>query len=125
MDDMDSQQKHLDNLRQWRNFKGRDVSMDFLDRWFQTEVGKPYKQMGNIGQAWAQLVPPELLAKSRLERFSRGTLTVTVDSSATLYALDRELRSGLQKEIAQASRPANLSRVKLVVGEINEPAQSR
>ncbi|MFG0248861.1 MAG: DciA family protein [Phycisphaeraceae bacterium JB051] len=122
---MDSQQKHLDNLRQWRNFKGRDVSMGFLDKWFKSEVGKPFKQMGNIGQAWAQLVPTELLAKSRLERFYRGTLTVTVDSSATLYALDRELRSGLQKEIAQASRPANLSLVKLVVGTIGYQPQKR
>ena len=125
MDDMNSQQKHLDNLRQWRNFKGRDVSMGFLDKWFNAEVGKPFKQMGNIGQAWAKLVPTELLAKSRLERFYRGTLTVTVDSSATLYALDRELRSGLQKEIAQASRPANLSRVKLVVGQIHSDTVNR
>ncbi len=122
---MDSQQKHLENLRQWRNFKGRDVSMGFLDKWFKAEVGKPFKQMGNIGQAWAELVPTELLAKSRLERFYRGTLTVTVDSSATLYALDRELRSGLQKQIAQASRPASLNRVKLVVGNVNAPTDNR
>lgn len=119
----DPQQKHLDNLRQWRNFKAKDVSMDFLNPWFKNEVAKPFKQLGGIGQAWFELVPPEYLAKTKLERLSRGTLTVTVDSSATLYALDRELRSGLQHQLTQASRPATLNRIKLVVGPIDNPPE--
>ncbi|HAI11178.1 MAG TPA: hypothetical protein DCM28_05695 [Phycisphaerales bacterium] len=114
----DPQQKHLDNLRQWRNFKAKDVSMDFLNPWFKNQVTKPFKQLKGIGEVWANGVPPEILAKSRLERYSRGTLTVTVDSSATLYELDRLLRSGLQQELTQASRPASLNRIKLVVGQI-------
>lgn len=116
----DSQQKHLDNLRQWRNFKGKDVTMDFLNPWFKHQVAKPFKQLKGIGEVWAELIPPDLLAKTRLERFSRGTLTVTVDSSATLYALDRELRSGLQQQLTEASRPASLNRIKLMVGQVKE-----
>jgi hypothetical protein len=44
---------------------------------------------------------------------------VIVNSSATLYELDRQLRSGLQQQLAQASRPAPLNRIKLVVGQID------
>lgn len=116
---MDSQQKHLDNLRKWRNFKGRDVSMDFLSPWFKQEVAKPFKQMHGIGHVWAELIPPEIGTHCRLERYSRGTLTVHVDSSAMLFELDRLLRSGLQQQLTQASRPAALSRIKLVVGPVD------
>ena len=118
MKEIDSQDKHLDNLRQWRIRKPKDVSTGFLGHYFKREIQKPFKQLQGINQAWAQLVPADLQARTQLDKLNRGTLTVIVNSSATLYELDRQLRSGLQKQFTQACRPANLNRVKLVVGQI-------
>ena len=118
MKEMDSQDKHLDNLRQWRVRKPKDVSTKFLGNYFKREIQKPFKQLQGITQAWVELIPADLQANSQLDKLSRGTLTVIVNSSATLYELDRQLRSGLQKQLSQACRPTNLNRVKLIIGQV-------
>ena len=119
MNDTNSQQKHLDNLRKWRNFKQRDVSTSFLQTFFKSDIQKPFKQLKGISEAWATLVPADILSHTRLEKLNRGVLTVTVDNSAALYELDRQLRSGLQKQLREASKGSNINRIKLVVGKID------
>lgn len=119
MDDTNSQQKHLDNLRKWRNHRPRDVSTDFLNTFFKNDIQKPFKQLKGISEAWAALVPSEIIKHTCLEKLNRGVLTVTVNSSAILYELDMQLRSGLQKQLRQASKGANINRIKLVVGKVD------
>lgn len=82
---------------------------------FKKQVEKPYKQLGNLGQLWSQLLPQELAGHTRLESFSQGVLRVGVDSSAHLYALDRLLRQGLQNELITRHTGKAIRRVQLKV----------
>lgn len=94
-----------------------DLSLAFLRESFKREVERPMKQLGKLSQLWAELVPAELAAHTRLESLSRGVLRVAVDSSPRLYELDRLLRSGLQQQlISRHSGPA-VRRVQLRVSD--------
>ncbi len=115
MSDLQSQQQHLDDLRARRGRHDPDWSMQFLDRYFKTQIQKPFKQLNGLGQIWADQLPPELLEHTRLDRFTRGVLTVAVDSSAHLYELDRILRSGLQNQIISSFTAGSLRKIRLTL----------
>jgi hypothetical protein len=109
---------YLSRLRQWRNRPEPDVSLGFLSKLFKQEIEKPFKQLAEVSQVWAELVPEAMARRSRLESLERGVLRVTVDSSATLYGLDRLLRSGLQRRLITACKGPAVRRVKLQVGHV-------
>lgn len=97
--------------------------MRFVKDLFKRDIQKPFKQLQIITPIWEVHLPDDLLEHTRLESYARGVLHVTVDSSARLYQLDRQLRSGLQKSInreLQGQAPI-IKRVKLVVGIIDPP----
>jgi hypothetical protein len=108
-------QARLNRLRQFRNRPTADLSLRFMADQFKKQVEKPYKQLGNLGQLWSQLLPQELAGHTRLESFSQGVLRVGVDSSAHLYALDRLLRQGLQNELITRHTGKAIRRVQLKV----------
>src|SRR5580765_7094045 len=62
---------------------------------FKKSVEKRQTKLGQIAICWAGLVPETLLAHSSLESYSRGTLTVLVDSAAHLYEIKQLLLAGL------------------------------
>ncbi len=105
----------MQRLRRFRNRKAPDLSLRFLTEQFRRDVDRPYRQLAGIAELWAQHVPAELAAHTRLERFSRGVLHVGVDDSAHLYELDRTLRSGLRERLVTACRHASLRRIQLRV----------
>ncbi len=74
------------------------------------------QRRANVGcaDAWARVVPPELLGKTALGGVSRGVLTVRVPDGATRFQLDRFLRSGGQRAFVSACS-ASLRQVKIVV----------
>lgn len=106
-------QLHLDALRGYRVRPQRDDSLGFIVDQFQREVARPFKQLKAISGIWGELVPPELAQEARLESLQRGTLTVSVPSSAVLYELDRRLRDGLERELIVRHKGAAFRRVKL------------
>jgi hypothetical protein len=108
-------QNRLDKLREWRNPKAKDVTLGFLDGYFKQQIAKPYKQLKDVVAVWEQIIPAELQPFTRLESFSRGVLTVEVDSSARLYELDQQLRGGLERQLIEAFTKGALRRVKLRV----------
>lgn len=71
-------------------------------------------QLGPMVKVWQQSLPAPLLASTALEGFVRGVLTVLTPDSSVLYQLDRLLRSGLEKQLQQATRGA-LKKVRLKV----------
>jgi hypothetical protein len=118
MDRNKARQAHLDRLSAWRNKREPDVSMDFLKTYLKQEVERPYKQLHQVSQVWEVMLPQGLARKTRLESLSRGVLRVAVDSSATLYELDRLLRSGLERQIIQAHKGPAFRKIQLRVGNV-------
>ncbi len=120
MEKGEARQKHLDRLREWRNHAERDVSMDFLKDFLKQEVERPYKQLHEIAEVWEKMVPATVVKNTRLESLARGVLRVAVGSSATLYELDRLLRSGLEREIIRAHKGPAFRKISLRVGRIGQ-----
>lgn len=109
---------HLKNLRHWRNRVERDLSLQFMQAEFKNEIQKPYKQLCQMTEVWTTLVPADLQAKTRLESLSRGVLRVIVDSSSSLYELDRLLRQGLEQQIIVAHKGPAVRKIQLRVGQV-------
>jgi hypothetical protein len=83
---------------------------------FKNSVQKRHTKLGKIGESWAKLVPELLNDHCALEGFSRGTLTVIVDSSAHLYELKQLLLAGLQKQLLVACASTGLKKITLKPG---------
>lgn len=108
-------QRHVESLRDHRNRPDRDLSLGYLAKQFQRDVAKPHKQLADLVGLWAELVPPELAAHTRLLGLARGVLRVAVDSTARNYELDRLLRGGLERELVTRHKGAAMRKIKLIV----------
>jgi len=108
----------MERLRTWRAFRERDVTLAFLTDTFKREVEKPFKQLEGLAELWAELVPDQLAAHTKLESLSRGVLRVVVDSAGRHYELDRLLREGLARELTKRHKGAALRQVKVRVGVV-------
>jgi len=115
MGDPDTANRYLSRLQAWRNRPERAHSLEFLKEQFEREVARPYRQFGPLGELWCRMLPEELAGRTRLESFKRGILQVSVDSSSTLYAIDRLLRGGLERRLIESHRQGSLRGVRLRV----------
>jgi len=84
-----------------------------LVRFFKQSVQKPQKKFGVISECWSTLIPSTFLEHTALESFSKGTLTVLVDSSPHLYELRTLLLSGLQQQMLLACKSTGLRKIML------------
>lgn len=100
----DPLQDKLERARKSRSLPSPDLSLGFLAEQFKREVAKPYQQLGDLAELWRELVPANLVDKSRLVGLSRGVLHVEVDNAAAHFEIDRLLRGGLQKQLIQRHR---------------------
>ena len=87
-----------------------------LVAFFKHTVQKRQAKFGAIGECWAALIPETLQEHTALESFSKGTLSVLVDSSSHLYELKQLLLAGLQKQLLIACRSAGLRKITLKAG---------
>lgn len=108
-----------------RNKETRDVARlgDVLIPWYEKTVSKPAAKLEGISELWEALVPPELLQRTRLVGFHRGTLTVALDSAPVRAQLDVLLRGGLLRKLQTESR-GTLYRVKAMVQPLPSPDRS-
>jgi len=83
---------------------------------FKQSVQKRQTKFGKIAGCWGQLVPQTLNDHCALESFSRGTLTVLVDSASHLYELKQLLLAGLEQQLLLACKAAGLRKVALKSG---------
>ena len=118
MVDADPNIERLERLRRVKARPEPDMSLAFLAQQFEHQVAKPFAQMGPITTLWQELVPPHLLAHTKLMGLSRGVLRVIVDSASVHYELDQRLRKGLEQQLI-ARHTGSLSRIRLQVGEID------
>lgn len=79
-------------------------------------LGKRVRQLGALGAVWDEVVPEDIREHTALESFSRGVLTVIVDSSSHRYQLQMLLTGGLMREIRQRFSGA-LNNIRLVPGQ--------
>jgi hypothetical protein len=87
---------------------------DVLLPWYEQTVAKPAAKLDGIVELWQQFVPANIVKRSRLIAFHRGTLTVAMDSTTVRAELDSKLRGGLLRQIQTASKGA-LFRIKTCV----------
>jgi len=116
----DPRVEQMERLRGWRARRERDLTLGFLKDTFKREVEKPFKQLEGLAELWAELVPDELAAHTKLESLSRGVLRVVVDSAGRHYELDRLLREGLMRELTRRHKGAALRQVKVRVGVVEK-----
>jgi hypothetical protein len=83
---------------------------------FKHSVQKRQTKMAKIAECWGQLVPEMLNDHCALESFTRGTLTVLVDSSSHLYELKQLLLAGLQQQVLLACKSTGLRKIALKPG---------
>jgi hypothetical protein len=89
------------------------------------QLEKRDRKLGKIADCWVQLVPRLLQEHTALEGFSRGTLSVLVDSSAHLYDLKQLLLAGLEKQLILACKSAGLRKVNLKPGRWQDDSELR
>ena len=79
-------------------------------------LGKKVRQLGKLSNIWDEVVPREIASHTALESFSRGVMTVLVDSAAHRFQLQTLLMGGLLKMI-QSRFAGALNKVRLVPGQ--------
>ena len=111
----DAELRRVARVKQSNKAVGSALGPELVD-FFKHSVQKRHTKLGQIGECWARLVPELLNEHCSLEGFSRGTLTVIVDSSSHLYQLKTLLLAGLQQQILAACASAGLKKISLKPG---------
>jgi hypothetical protein len=87
---------------------------DVLLPWYERTVAKPAAKLEGVVELWQEHVPANIVKRSRLVGFHRGTLSVALDSATVRAELETQLRSGLLRVLQNTSKGA-IYRVKTVV----------
>ncbi len=113
---------HWDKEKLVRVWKSRQMTSrtkslkDTVDQFLRRQVIPRRKKLSRIAEAWNNLLPEELLKHSCLDRFSRGTLYVRVDSAVHLSELNILIKEGLLEQIRQMCPSLSISKIKLTYG---------
>jgi hypothetical protein len=91
---------------------------------FYKSTQKLQGKLATIAAAWEKLVPEFLCAHCALESFTRGQLTVIVDSSPHLYELRQLLLSGIEKQLILACKSTALRKIALKPGRWYEDKEA-
>jgi hypothetical protein len=83
---------------------------------FKRSVEKRHTRLGKIAECWGTIVPEMFNDHCSLESYSRGTLTVLVDSASHLYELKQLLLAGLQGQLLLACKSSGLRKIQLKAG---------
>ncbi len=90
---------------------------------FKNSVAKRQANLLKIADRWAAFIPPTLNDHCALDSFSRGVLTVIVDSSSHLYELKQLLLAGLQQQLLLACKTSGLRKIALKPGRWYESSE--
>jgi hypothetical protein len=96
-------QRRLDKLREQR-VAPRPDAVGASMRALGDRYAKKARQLKGSGGVWADHCPPQFKHSSAVLALTNGVLRIAVDSSATLYALDRWARGGGERAIITASQ---------------------
>jgi hypothetical protein len=106
--------------RLWRNKRSTTELPPMLGpgmlAFFKQSVARRQTKLTHIAEAWQKLVPDLLSNHCALEAFSRGSLSVIVDSAPHLYELKQLLLAGLEQQLLLACGSAGLRKIVLKPG---------
>ncbi len=111
---MEAVLRRMDHFKRVPEMSAPSLGPELLD--FFQRVQKLQKKFGRLADIWEVLVPDLLREHTALESFSRGTLTVLVDSSPHLYELKQLLLAGLEKQFLSACKAQGLRKITLRSG---------
>jgi hypothetical protein len=83
---------------------------------FDRSIVRRQTKLSKVAEIWLALVPQTLSDHCSLQAFTRGTLTVIVDSGSHLYELKQLLLAGLQQQMLLAGSAAGLRKINLRAG---------
>ena len=95
-----------------------------LISFFKRSVQRRQGKLEKLADVWSQLVPELLNDHCALEGFTRGTLTVLVDTASHLYELKQLLLSGLENQLLSACKSTGLRKIALKRGRWYEGDES-
>lgn len=114
----------LGRIRSFRAKPVPDWSISGMIEATVAEAQRREKNLGELTDLWIESLPTELASRTKLLTFRGGVLNVAVDSSSTMYQLDRLLREGLEAKL-RAQYRGSLSRVRLSVGLIDDAGETK
>ena len=85
--------------------------------YYKDVIQKRQTRLAAIAEKWVVLVPEALCDHCVLQSFTRGSLTVLVDTSSHLYELSQLLLGGLEGQLLLACRSAGLRKITLRAGQ--------
>jgi hypothetical protein len=88
------------------------LGVEMVD-FFKHSIAKRQTKFSKIGECWSKIVPETFCEHTSLESFTKGTLTVLVDSASHLYELKQLLLAGLQQQLLLACKSAGLRKIQL------------
>src|SRR4051812_23826125 len=115
MQRQDAELGRLDRVKRVNRAVGAPLGPAMV-QFFKNSVEKRQTKLGKIGECWGAIVPEMLAEHCALESYSRGTLTVIVDSSTHLYELKQLLLAGLQQQLMIACKGAGVRKINLKSG---------
>lgn len=113
--ELDGQLRRLHGFKKSTESVGGALGPELVS-FFKQSVTKRQGKFARISESWTALVPALLADHCAFEGFSRGTLTVLVDSSSHLYDLKQLLLAGLQQQLLLACGAAGLRKIVLKPG---------
>jgi hypothetical protein len=107
--------RRLDQAKRVNRPAGAPLGAEMVS-FFKHSVEKRHTKLGKIAQCWSGIVPEIFNDHCSLEGYTRGTLTVIVDSASHLYELKQLLLAGLEGQLLLACKSAGLRKIQLKSG---------
>ncbi len=114
----------IEKARHWRARRDTTVPLGESVDALHKKVERAGRRIGGLIGAWEEIIPTPLAARTRITGFRGGVAHVVVESPPVLYEIDRLLRGGAEAAL-RARMTATLTRVRLSIGPLIEPAFSR
>jgi hypothetical protein len=115
MDDLTRQLARIHRVKQQTRYAPASLGDEAVSL-FNKDIRKRHEKFGKISDAWATLVPELLRERATLSAYTKGTLTVLIDSASHLYELRQLLGSGLEAQLKLACASEGLRKVTLKRG---------
>ncbi|MCH2146451.1 MAG: DUF721 domain-containing protein [Phycisphaerales bacterium] len=112
---MSLEERKLNQLREWRGRKDRDLSVQLTLAKLKRSLKRSNTQLLQIAEVWKEEVPELIYEQTHPISLKNGVLEVAVNGSAMSYQLQQLVRGGLlQKLQTQINAPLKKIKVKLL-----------
>ena len=111
---MGSESRKLQNLRNWRGPKEKNLSIQSELLSLQRTLKKGNKQLVQIAEIWESAVPHHIRENTYPISLKNGVLEIAANGSPTSYQLQRLIREGLLQELKDHCT-SSIKRIKITL----------